>query len=65
MFEYTKTILRKVSFDSILFKRELEKAVMEMSEKERKNLCHWADTNFSETHADVLKEVFENELTEA
>ncbi|MEM6515220.1 MAG: hypothetical protein AAF688_03475 [Bacteroidota bacterium] len=27
MFEYTKTVLKKVSFDSTLFCRELEKAL--------------------------------------
>lgn len=30
MFEYTKTILNKVSFDATLFARELEKAVQRL-----------------------------------
>jgi len=30
MFEYTKTILKKVSFDSVLFTKELEKALQRL-----------------------------------
>ena len=30
MFEYTKTVLKKVSFDSVLFCKELEKALQRL-----------------------------------
>ncbi|MDG2349971.1 MAG: hypothetical protein P8L65_04735 [Flavobacteriaceae bacterium] len=30
MFEYTKTVLKKVSFDSVLFCKELEKAIQRL-----------------------------------
>jgi hypothetical protein len=41
MFEYTKTILEKVSFDSILFCRELEKAVKRLLPYEISELQIW------------------------
>ena len=41
MFEYTKTILEKVSFNKELFKKELEKAVNRLLPYEIKELYHW------------------------
>jgi len=41
MFEYTKTVLEKVSFNLELFKKELEKAVNRLLPYEIKELYHW------------------------
>lgn len=41
MFEYTKTILKKVSFDSVLFNRELQKALKHLLPEEVKELRIW------------------------
>lgn len=41
MFEYTKTILEKVSFNKELFKKELEKAVNRLLPYEIKELYSW------------------------
>lgn len=41
MFEYTKTILEKVSFNKELFKKELEKAVNRLLPFEVKELFLW------------------------
>ncbi|HEY9167904.1 MAG TPA: hypothetical protein VIN72_00275 [Lutibacter sp.] len=41
MFEYTKTILEKVSFNKELFKKELEKAVNRLLPYEIKELYCW------------------------
>ncbi len=41
MFEYTKTILKKVSFDSELFCIELEKAINRLLPYELKELKIW------------------------
>ena len=41
MFEYTKTILKKVSFDSVLFCRELQKAVERLLPYEIEELRIW------------------------
>ena len=41
MFEYTKTVLEKVSFNAELFKKELEKAVNRLLPYEVKELYLW------------------------
>tara|TARA_B110000090_G_scaffold171374_1_gene191407 strand:- start:2937 stop:3131 length:195 start_codon:yes stop_codon:yes gene_type:complete len=41
MFEYTKTILKKVSFNSDLFSKELEKALTRLLPYEVKELTIW------------------------
>jgi len=44
MFEYTKTILKKVSFDSVLFCKELQKAMERLLPYEIEELRIWVDT---------------------
>jgi hypothetical protein len=41
MFEYTKTVLKKVSFNSDLFCKELEKALNNLLPYEIKELSIW------------------------
>ena len=41
MYEYTKTVLQKVSFNKDLFKKELEKAVNRLLPYEIKELVVW------------------------
>jgi DNA replication protein DnaD len=41
MLEYTKTVLQKVSFDSKLFCKELEKAISRLLPYEVEELKHW------------------------
>lgn len=41
MLEYTKTVLAKVSFDVILFKKELEKAAKRLLPYELEELKVW------------------------
>ena len=41
MLEYTKTVLQKVSFDSMLFCKELEKAISRLLPIEVEELKHW------------------------
>lgn len=41
MFEYTKTVLEKVSFNTELFKKELEKALNRLLPYEIKELYLW------------------------
>ncbi|GGG10167.1 hypothetical protein GCM10011344_08570 [Dokdonia pacifica] len=48
MFEYTKTILNKVSFDSVLFCKELQKAVKRLLPYEIEELRIWIDNLIKE-----------------
>ena len=52
MFEYTKTILNKVSFDAVLFCKELEKAVKRLLPYEIEELRVWI-INLTKTHPEL------------
>jgi hypothetical protein len=58
MFEYTKQILTKVSFDRVLFRKELKKAIKWLKTEERSMLMIWCLATFGNTYSDVIREVF-------
>lgn len=58
MFEYTKEILLKVSFDKKLFRKELIKATTWLKPDEKKLLMMWAVANFGHQYMDIIHEVF-------
>ena len=49
---FYKSILRKVSFDATLFRKELDKALVVLSEKEGVMLYRWALT-FTKSNPDL------------
>ena len=57
MFEYTKQILTKVSFDRILFKKELIKALRVLQKDERRLLKVWCLGTFA-AYSGIVVEVF-------
>jgi len=60
MFELSKQILEKVSFDKVLFKKELHKALKWLKEDERVMFKVWCLATFGQMYGDVIKEVFRN-----
>lgn len=46
MLEYTKTLLKKLSFDVKLFRKELAKAYQNLLDEEVDELKEWVLTNF-------------------
>ena len=54
MFEYTKTVLEKVSFNLELFKKELEKSVKRLLPYEVKELYFWLQ-EFTQNKPDLNK----------
>lgn len=48
--EYSKRILKKVSFDINLFRKELAKAYQYLKEHEVEELINWVKTNFGEQY---------------
>jgi len=46
MLAYSKEVLRKVSFDISLFKKELQKAYQALLEEEVEELMSWVAKNF-------------------
>tara|TARA_B100000945_G_scaffold315745_1_gene315431 strand:+ start:1219 stop:1404 length:186 start_codon:yes stop_codon:yes gene_type:complete len=58
MLDFSKKILKKVSFDKTLFKKELAKSIRWLSKKEIGALKIWALTSFAQ-YKDITLEVFD------
>jgi hypothetical protein len=58
MLDFSKKILRKVSFDKNLFRKELRKSTMWLNKKEVITLKIWALTTFSQ-YKNTILEVFD------
>lgn len=58
MLDFSKKILKKVSFDQTLFKKELEKSIRWLNNKEIVTLKIWALTSFAQ-YKDIIIEVFD------
>ena len=54
---FYKSVLRKVSFNAVLFEKELNKAVMALPEREGVRLYRWALT-FSKMHPELYANQF-------
>jgi hypothetical protein len=69
MFETSKKILEKVSFDKALFYKELIKALKWLTADEKKLLKAWCFTNFGHLYKEVIIDAFEflttNNITES
>jgi hypothetical protein len=58
MLEYAKTILLKVSFDKILFEKELRKALRMLVPAELAQFRVWCYEQFSRVYHRILNRVF-------
>ena len=58
MFELSKKILEKVSFDKSLFRKELTKAVKWLKPEEKALLMIWCLTTFGHQYKDVIQDVY-------
>jgi len=58
MFEYSKEILTKVSFDQKLFTKELRKAMDWLKKEERKLLLVWCLTTFGHRYSEIIMQMF-------
>jgi hypothetical protein len=58
MFEYSKEILIKVSFDRTLFTKELRKAIKWLKADERKMLMMWCLATFGNKYGDIIGQAF-------
>ena len=59
MFELSKNILEKVSFDKILFRKELTKALKWLKHEERMLLVAWSVGTFHQ-YKDIILEAYRN-----
>ena len=60
MFELSKKILQQVSFDKLLFRKELLKAYKWLKPEERLLLYAWCITTFGHAYSDVIGEVYKS-----
>lgn len=60
MFEMSKKILEKVSFDRALFYKELRKSVKWLKPDEKLLLKVWCIANFGYMYNDLIQDVFRN-----
>lgn len=62
MLEYSKIILKKVSFCERLFEKELLKAILMLSGKDRFYLKLWCNTNYGATYGRRINICFKKKL---
>ncbi len=60
MFEFSKTILQKVSFDKTLFCKELKKAIKLIQPNEKTLLKVWCLATFGNEYQKEIVEIFSN-----
>lgn len=60
MLEFSKKILKKVSFDRALFKKELKKSLKWLNRDEIIALKVWCVAQFGAQYSDLITEVFES-----
>lgn len=58
MLNYVKTVLSKVSFDALLFEKELKKAIRVLIADEIRELKNWCYTSFGNQHEAILNRCF-------
>ena len=58
MLNYVKTVLTKVSFDALLFEKELRKAIRLLIADEINELKNWCYTRFAKEHEAILNRCF-------
>ena len=62
MLEYTKLILRKVSFSKELFGKELKKSIKWLKKEEILVLQTWCILTFGDIYGDIIQESFKQLL---
>ena len=58
MLEYAKIILQKVSFDSLLFEKELRKALGDLGKDDPGKLYVWCMDFFGDTYPEAIQRAF-------
>jgi hypothetical protein len=62
MLELSKKVLEKVSFDRLLFRKELRKAIRWVTKEERLALQAWCLVTYGHMYKDVILESFNQVL---
>ena len=60
MLEFSKVVLQRVSFDKLLFRKELVKSLKRLHTEDYIKLKLWCLATFGHTYQDTILEVFES-----
>ena len=55
MLEFCKNILEKVSFDQVLFKKELVKSIQWINKTDAKSLRDWCIEIYGNKHSNIIQ----------
>lgn len=59
MLEFCKRVLTNVSFDRLLFRKELKKAIKWVKKEELIQLREWCQNKFGHVYSDIIAESFQ------
>lgn len=59
MLEHQKILLKQLSYDKELFRKEILKSFKWLKSNEIIELRNWLIENYGRTHSDVIQEIFE------
>jgi len=59
MLEFSKSVLQKVSFDHLLFKKELMKSIQWINQTEAESLKEWCLEMYGNQYAEIIQKAFE------
>lgn len=62
MLEFCKKVLMNVSFDRLLFRKELKKAIKWVKKEELVQLKEWCLSKFGHVYGDIIAESFQPSL---
>jgi hypothetical protein len=62
MLEFCKSVLQKVSFDHLLFQKELTKSIQWVNQSEVENLRIWCMETYGNQHGVIIQQAFETIL---
>ena len=60
MLEFCKKVLAKVSFDKVLFQKELKKSLRWLKVAERESLKKWCLKKYGDLYGDLILTTFSN-----
>jgi hypothetical protein len=62
MLEFSKSVLQKVSFDHLLFKKELSKSIQWINQNDLEHLREWCLEMYGSRYANIIHQAFETIL---